>query len=62
MPSCLRLMPGPLDDVMARAPAADAPSTMLMAAISLSDWMKTPPAPGMRLAMYSVISFCGVMG
>ena len=33
-----------------------------MAAISLSDWMKTPPAPGIRLAMYSVISFCGVMG
>ena len=62
MPSCLRLMPGPLDDVMARAPAAAAPSTMLMAAISLSDWMKTPPAPGMRRAMYSVISFCGVMG
>ena len=46
MPSCLRLMPGPLDDVMARAPAAEAPSTMLMAAISLSDWMKTPPDAG----------------
>ena len=43
MPSCLRLMPGPLDEVMARAPAAEAPSTMLMAAISLSDWMNTPP-------------------
>ena len=33
-----------------------------MAAISLSDWMKTPPASGMRRAMYSVISFWGVMG
>jgi len=62
MPSCLRLMPGPLEDVIARAPAAAAPSTMLMAAISLSDWMNTPPAAGRRRAMYSVISFCGVMG
>ena len=33
-----------------------------MAAISLSDWMKTPPASVMRFAMYSVSSFCGVMG
>ena len=47
---------------MARAPAAEAPSTMLMAAISLSDWMNTPPDSGMRLAMCSVSSFCGVMG
>jgi len=37
MPSCLRLIPGPLEDVMARAPATLAPRTILMAAISLSD-------------------------
>ena len=62
MPSCFRLIPGPLDDVIARTPAADAPSTMLMAAISLSDWMNTPPLSPMRLAMCSVSSFWGVMG
>ena len=55
-------MPGLLDEVIARAPATEAPSTMLMAAISLSDWMKTPPVSPMRLAMYSVSSFWGVMG
>jgi len=36
--------------------------TMLMAAVSLSDWMKTPPTLAMFAAMYSPSSFCGVMG
>jgi hypothetical protein len=55
-------MPGPLEEVMARAPATEAPRTMLIAAISLSDWMNTPSMSAMRLAMYSVSSFWGVMG
>ncbi len=63
MPSCLRLIPGLLDDVMARAPATLAPRTMLIAAISLSDWMNTPPGTsGSLRAMYSPSSFCGVIG
>jgi hypothetical protein len=62
MPSCFKLMPGLEDDVMARAPAAAAPKTILMAASSDSDWMKTPPVSSMRLAMYAVSSFCGVIG
>jgi len=63
MPSCLSEMPGLDDEVMARAPAALAPRIMLMAAISLSAWMKVPPST-LRIfsAMYSVSSFCGVMG
>ena len=36
IPSCLRDMPGPEDEVMARAPVAEAPSSMFMAPISLS--------------------------
>ena len=56
-------MPGLLDEVMARAPATDAPSTMLMAAISLSAWMKLAPGTSaIRFAMYSMSSFWGVMG
>jgi len=63
IPSCLREMPGLDEDVMARAPAALAPSTMLTAAISLSAWMKVPPSAWrMCSAMYSVSSFWGVMG
>ena len=62
MPSCFRLMPGLEDDVIARAPAAAAPKTMLIAATSLSACRKQPSTLGMRRAMYSGISFCGVMG
>ncbi len=36
---------------MTRAPAAAAPMTMLIAATSLSAWMKTPPTSGRCLAM-----------
>ena len=63
IPSCLREIPGLEEEVMARAPAALAPRTMLMAAISLSAWMKVPPSTRrMFSAMYSVSSFWGVMG
>ena len=44
-------MPGDEDDVMTRAPAAEAPYTMLMAAISLSACRNVPPTLGMRLDM-----------
>ena len=63
IPSCLSEIPGLDEEVMERAPAALAPVTMWMAAISLSDWMKTPPSTFLRFsAMYSGSSFCGVMG
>ena len=51
MPSPLSEMPGDEDDVMTRAPAAAAPYTMLMAAISLSACKNVPPTLGMRLDM-----------
>jgi hypothetical protein len=35
-PSCMRLIPGDDEDVMTRAPAADAPNAMLIDVISLS--------------------------
>jgi len=63
IPSCLREIPGLEEEVMARAPAALAPTTMCMAATSLSDWTKTPPSTCRRRSdMYSGISFCGVIG
>ena len=49
--------------VMALAPAMEAPMTILTAASSLSAWIKIPSSSlAMALAMYSVNSFCGVMG
>ena len=51
MPSVLRLMPGEELDVITRTPAAAAPSTMLIAATSLSACKKTPPSLGIRLLM-----------
>ena len=47
---------------MARFPVAAAPSTMLIAANSLSDCRKTRPSGGKRTAMPPMISFCGVIG
>ena len=47
---------------MTRAPAAAAPYTMLMAAISLSACKNVPPTFSMRLDMYAASSVCGVMG
>ena len=55
-------MPGEEELVIARMPAAAEPRTMLIAASSLSDWMKIPPTSGIRRDMYSGTSFCGVMG
>jgi hypothetical protein len=57
MPSAIRLIPGLDVDVIALTPPLDAPATILIAAISLSDWMNTPPSSGSLLAKYSVISF-----
>jgi hypothetical protein len=63
IPSCLSDIPGLEDEVMTRAPAALAPAIILIAASSLSDWMNMPPGTFRRFsAMYSGISFCGVMG
>ena len=63
MPSCFRLIPGLDDDVNALAPAMLAPITIFMAANSLSAWTKTPSSRSFkRRAIYSVISFCGVIG
>ena len=47
---------------MARNPAAAAPQTILIDAVSLSPCKKTPPSSGSRLDKYSGISFCGVIG
>ena len=47
---------------MTLAPEAEAPSTMLIAAISLSAWSESPPRLGIFFAMYSESSVCGVMG
>ena len=62
MPSCMRLTPCPHDPVAARAPVAAAPSAMLMASISLSALMQTPPAAGSFLAMFSRSSVNGSIG
>ena len=55
-------MPGEEDEVIARTPAAAAPSTMFIAATSLSACRQSPPACGRRFAMYSETSDCGVIG
>jgi hypothetical protein len=63
MPSCLRLIPGPDDEVITLPPVILAPMTIWIEAISLSAWMKTPPSSFESLSdMYSEISFCGVIG
>jgi hypothetical protein len=63
MPSCLRLIPGPEEEVIALPPAMLAPITIWMEATSLSAWMKTPPSNLESLSdIYSGISFWGVMG
>jgi len=60
--SCIRLMPCPVDAIMARTPQPAAPHTMLIASSSLSAFMHTPPTCGRRCDMYSRISVEGVIG
>ena len=55
-------MPGPEEAVIVRSPAAAAPSTMLIAAVSDSAWTNVPPAAGNSSAALSVISLAGVIG
>jgi hypothetical protein len=62
MPSCIRLIPGPEEAVMARTPAEDAPNTIWMAPISLSAGTKTPPDSGSNDDATSAISLAGVIG
>jgi hypothetical protein len=63
IPSCLRLIPGLEEEVIARTPTMLAPYTMFMAAISLSAWTKAQSFFLARCAaIYSINSFCGVMG
>ncbi len=58
-----RLMPGLEEVVITLPPAILAPMTMLMAAISLSAWVKDAPSSfESRSAMYSGVSFWGVIG
>ena len=58
----MREMPGDEEEVMARAPAAAAPRSMLMEATSLSAWMKQPSTFANSLDKNSGMSFCGVIG
>ena len=60
--SCIRLMPWPVEAIIARTPQPAAPHTMPIASISLSAFMHTPPTCGIRTAMYSRISVDGVIG
>ncbi len=62
MPSAMRLMPGLELVTSTRAPAAEAPSAMLIAASSLSAWTKTRPSSGIRRAIHSRSSAWGVIG
>src|ERR1017187_3692330 len=62
MPSCIRLMPGPLEAVMQRTPAAAPPYSILMAATSLSACTNTPPARRRESDAASAISLAGGAG
>ena len=55
-------MPGEDEEVIALAPAAEAPKTILIAANSDSLWIKTLPISCILFDIYSGISFCGVIG
>ena len=62
MPSAIREIPGLEEETRTRAPVAAAPRAMLMAPSSDSAWTKTRPTCGMRRAIHSSNSACGVMG
>ena len=55
-------MPQLDEEVMAGMPQDPAPSSMALAASSLSACTNCPPFSGSRRLMASGISFCGVMG
>jgi hypothetical protein len=58
MPSCLRLIPGPEEEVITLPPAMLAPMTIWIEATSLSAWIKTPPSTLESLSdIYSGTSF-----
>jgi hypothetical protein len=58
IPSCLRLIPGPEEEVITLPPAMLAPITIWIEATSLSAWIKTPPSTLESLSdIYSGISF-----
>ena len=60
--SAMRLMPGLELETRTLAPTAAAPSAMLMAPSSLSAWTYVRPSSGMRRAIHSRSSACGVIG
>ena len=61
-PSCIRLIPGLDEEVIALAPAPAAPYTMLMAASSLYTCMTTITRSLASAVRYSRTSDCGVIG
>ena len=58
----MREIPGPEEEVITRFPEAEVPSMMLIVATSLSACRNVPPRAGRCAAMYSGMSFCGVIG
>jgi hypothetical protein len=58
MPSCLRLIPGPEEEVITLPPDMLAPMTIWIEATSLSAWINTPPSSFESLSdIYSGTSF-----
>ena len=62
IPSCISESPGPEEAVIVSSPAAAAPKTMLIAAVSDSACTNVPPIFGIRFAAASVSSLAGVIG
>ncbi len=60
--SVISAWPGPEVAVMARTPANEAPSVIVIAASSSSAWTATPPKRGSCLAIHSRMSVAGVIG
>jgi len=61
-PSCIREIPGPEEEVITRFPEAAVPRIMLIVATSLSACRNVPSRAGRCAAMYSGMSFWGVIG
>ena len=62
MASTISDRPGPEVAVMARTPEKEAPTAILIAAISSSACITTPPTLGNSLARNSMMVVAGVMG